>query len=206
MQGNDRFLTLRQASSSALTSSSPSANCDPRIAARLAAKLFGCYRASDANDPETFLAAATAMLAQYPEAAVAKVCDPVRGLPSTSKFLPSITEIREACEREMVWHYAVEKRERERRHTAEVLAPSPPATAESRQRVRALANQVLAELSVGDAPQSIGFRPPRSPAEAEASRRYFEGRLEALKADYAARPPSLSPALRPAPPDEDVAL
>ena len=136
------------------------------------------------------------MLAQYPEAAVAKVCDPVRGLPSTSKFLPSIAEIREACERETVWHYAVEKRERERRHTAEVLAP--PATAESRQRVRA-----LAELSVGDAQQSIGFRQPRSPAEGEAFRRHFEDRLEALKAEYAARPPSLSPALRPAAPLEE---
>ena len=48
-QAKDQFLTLRQASSSALTSSSPT--CDLRAAARLAARLFGCYRASDANNP-----------------------------------------------------------------------------------------------------------------------------------------------------------
>jgi hypothetical protein len=171
----------------------------------MATRLFGYYRASEANDPEMFIMGATAMLANYPEPIVMKVCDPVRGLPSTSKFLPSIAEIREACEREMVWHYAVEKRERERRHTADVLAPSPPATAESRQRVRA-----IAELSVGDAPQSIGFRQPRSPAEAEASRRHHEGRLEALGAEYQARSPGpLSRELRPREePDEreDAAL
>ena len=106
---NDRLLTLRQASSGALTSSS-AAGCDPRIAARQAAKLFGCYRASDANDPETFLAAATAMLSNYPEAIAAKVCDPARGLPSTAKWLPAIAEIREACEQQWCRHDAVEKR------------------------------------------------------------------------------------------------
>jgi hypothetical protein len=120
-QGNDQFLTLRQASSSALTNYSPSEKCDPRIAARLAAALFGCYRAAEANDPETFLAAATAMLAQYPEQIAAKVCDPIRGLSATSKWLPAIAEIREACEREMVWHDTVGKRERERAHTRAVL-------------------------------------------------------------------------------------
>lgn len=92
------------------------------MAARLAAKLFGCYRASDANDPEAFLAAATAMLSNYPEAIAAKVCDPARGLPSTAKWLPAIAEIREACEREMIWHDAVDKRDREREHTRAVLA------------------------------------------------------------------------------------
>ena len=62
------------------------------------------------------------MLARYPEAIARAVCDPVRGLPSTNKFLPAISEIREACERQMVWHDAVEKRDREREHTRAVLA------------------------------------------------------------------------------------
>jgi hypothetical protein len=163
----------------------------------MATRLFGYYRASEANDPETFIMGVTAMLARYPEPIAHKVCDPVRGLPSTSKFLPSIAEIREACEREMVWHDAVERRERDRRHTAEVLAPAPTPTQEGRRSVRALARQVLAELKVA-APRAIDFSPPRSPAEAEAARRHFEGRLEALKADYAARPVSLSPAPAPA--------
>lgn len=184
-RGNgDQFLTLRQASSNGLTSYSPIAKCDPRMAARMAAKLFACYPRNEANDPEGFLAAATAMLAAYPEAIAERVCDPIRGLPSKNKFLPAIAEIREACEREMVWHDAVERRERERRHTAEVLARAPTPTEEARRRVRALADQVIGELKGRD-PKAIDFKPPRSPAEAEAARRHFEARLPELEAECA---------------------
>ena len=83
----------------------------------MATRLFGFFPRSDANDPETFIAGATAMLARYPEAVVMSVCDPARGLPSTNKFLPAISEIREACEREIVWHDAVVRRDRVREQT-----------------------------------------------------------------------------------------
>jgi hypothetical protein len=83
----------------------------------MATRLFGFFPRSDANDPETFIAGATAMLARYPEAVVTAVCDPIRGLPGTNKFLPAIAEIREACEREMVWHDAVVRRDRVREQT-----------------------------------------------------------------------------------------
>jgi hypothetical protein len=155
--------------------------------------LFGCYPAGSANDPEMFITAATAMLASYPELVVERVCDPLRGLPMKSKFLPAIAEIREACEREMVWHDAVERRDRERRHTAEVLAAPPSPTVESRGRVKAMAAELLAELNARGEPRAIDFRPPRSPAEAEAAKRHFEARLAELGADYAARPPALGP-------------
>lgn len=150
--------------------------------------LFGCYPAGSANDPEMFITAATAMLASYPELVVERVCDPLRGLPSKNKFLPAIAEIREACEREMIWHDVVERRERERRHTAEVLAPAPTPTEEARRRVRAEADDLLGELKAKGGPRKIDFRPPRSPAEAEAARRHFEARLPELAAEYAARP------------------
>ena len=88
----------------------------------MATQLFGFFPRSDANDPESFIIGAAAMLARYPEAVTRAVCDPVRGLPSTNKFLPAISEIRDACERQMVWHDAVEKRDREREHTHAVLA------------------------------------------------------------------------------------
>ena len=192
-----QFLTLRQASSNVSTRNSPtSTKCDPRIAGRKAAQLFGCYPRNEANDPEIFITAATALLATYPEIVVERVCDPIRGLPAKNKFLPAIAEIRETCEREMVWHDAVEKRERERRHTAEVLAPAPKPTVESRQRVRALADQVLAELNVKGEPRKIDFKSPRSPGEAEAARRHFEARLPELAAEYQASPPKLGPGLK----------
>jgi len=158
--------------------------------------LFGCYPRNEANDPEIFITAATALLASYPEIVVERVCDPVRGLPAKNKFLPAIAEIREACEREMVWHDAIERRERDRRHTAEVLAPAPTPTEEARARVRADVDALMAELKVSE-PRKIDFRPPRSPIEAEAARRHFEARLPELAAEYAATPPKLGPGLKP---------
>lgn len=128
-QGNDQFLTLRQASSAVSTRNSPtSTKCDPRIAGRKAAQLFGCYPRNEANDPEIFITAATATLASYPELVAERVCDPLRGLPAKNKFLPAIAEIRAACETEMVWHYAVEKRDRERAKTRAVLESSKAST------------------------------------------------------------------------------
>ena len=196
-RGNGQFLTLRQASSNALTNSSPtSTKCDPRTASRKAAQLFGCYPRNEANDPEMFLTAASALLASYPEVVVDRVCDPIRGLPAKHKFLPALAEIRAACEVEMVWFDAVERRDRERRHTAEVLAPpSDKPTAESRARVRQAADELLAELNARGEPRKIDFRPPRSPGEAEVARRHFEARLPELAAEYAASPPKLGPAL-----------
>jgi hypothetical protein len=136
-----------------------------------------------------FITAATAMLSSYPEIVAERVCDPMRGLPSKNKFLPAIAEIREACEREMIWHDVVERRERERRHTAEVLAPAPTPTPteEARRRVRAEADDLLGELGAKGA-RKIDFRAPRSPGEAEAARRHFEARLPGLAAEYSARP------------------
>jgi hypothetical protein len=97
------------------------------------------------------MAAAAAMLAQYPEHVAGKVCDPIRGLPSKSKFLPAIAEIREACELEMTWWHAVERRELERRRTAEILKPAPRATPSAFARVRAMADELIADMG-GPAP------------------------------------------------------
>ena len=118
---DDQFLTLRQVSSSALTRSTLIEKCDLRIAARLASTLFDYYPRNDANNPEVFLSGATKMLSDYPEAIAIAVCDISRGLPSTNKFLPSIAEIREACEREIKWHAAVVQRDARREHTAKIL-------------------------------------------------------------------------------------
>ena len=62
--------------------------------------ILGYYRKSDCADPEVFTAGVTAILSRYPERVVAKVCDPRSGIPFTSKFLPTLSEIGEACERE----------------------------------------------------------------------------------------------------------
>lgn len=64
--------------------------------------LFGCYRKAEANDPEVLTAAIAAVLSEYPYDVVEYVTDPRTGLPSTSKWLPSVFEVREACEQRLV--------------------------------------------------------------------------------------------------------
>lgn len=63
--------------------------------------LFGCYRRAEANDPETYVAAITAVLCEYPADVVRSVTDPSRGLPRKLKWAPSVQEVAEACEEEM---------------------------------------------------------------------------------------------------------
>jgi hypothetical protein len=64
--------------------------------------LLGCYRTGDANDPETYVAAVTATLARYPREVITSVTHPVSGIVSEVKWLPSVMEVREACERAML--------------------------------------------------------------------------------------------------------
>ena len=69
----------------------------PELAANRAAILFGCYRKADASDPDIYAAAVTAILSEYDEETVAFVTDPRTGLPRSSKWLPTISEIDKAC-------------------------------------------------------------------------------------------------------------
>ena len=124
----------------------------------MATRLFGYYRASEANDPETFIAGATVTLARYPEAVVRNICDPVRGLPSTAKWLPSIAEIREACEQAMAPRYAEERRQNERAHTERVTAGVGKAPIGSPEHMRVLRSfkDLAAELWPDGAPGARG--------------------------------------------------
>lgn len=60
--------------------------------------MFGCYRKGDANDPETYTLAIAAVLAEYTPDVVRQVTDPRSGLPSRLKWLPSVSEVKEACD------------------------------------------------------------------------------------------------------------
>jgi hypothetical protein len=80
----------------------PSVSTPPAPTAHLAAEkarqLFGCYRKGDANDPEVYVGAITLLLSTYPEDIINSVTHPVHGLPSRLKWMPSVAEVREACE------------------------------------------------------------------------------------------------------------
>jgi hypothetical protein len=95
--------------------------------------LVGAYRRNDAEDPALFIRAAATVLAGYPEKIVRRVTHPAYGIPSRLKFLPSIAEIRDACEEAMKPVYAAEREEKLRAKNAALLSP-PVVTAEQRQR------------------------------------------------------------------------
>jgi hypothetical protein len=83
------------------TGSDPSTP-DPMIltayAAGRARLLLGCYRRDDAADPDTYVAAITAVLARYPEDVICAVTHPASGLPIQKDFLPNVREVYRACE------------------------------------------------------------------------------------------------------------
>lgn len=68
------------------------------LAASRTALLFGCYRKGDANDPEIYTMAIAATLAEYQKEVIEYVTDPRTGLPARLKWLPTVAEVREACE------------------------------------------------------------------------------------------------------------
>jgi hypothetical protein len=67
-------------------------------AASRAKLLLGCYRTGDANDPTTYVAAITAILAKFPEEVITTVTHPATGLPSKKSWLPTVKEVHDACD------------------------------------------------------------------------------------------------------------
>ena len=67
-------------------------------AAERAKLLFGSYRKGEANDPDTYVAAITAVLSEYTPDVVKRVTDPRLGIARKSKFMPNLCELSEACE------------------------------------------------------------------------------------------------------------
>ena len=71
--------------------------------AQRAAVLFGCYRRGDANDPETYTAAITAILSEYSMEVIQHVTDPRTGLARKTNFLPTVQEVDAACMAHAEW-------------------------------------------------------------------------------------------------------
>jgi hypothetical protein len=59
---------------------------------------MGFYRVADAHNPRVYLAGVVAALSDYPVEIICQVVDPRNGIPSKIKWLPTIAEIKEACE------------------------------------------------------------------------------------------------------------
>lgn len=69
--------------------------------------MFGCYRRTEAADPEIYVTAVAFVLSKYPREIIEAVTDPYAGLPSRKNEkgysgLPDVADVKEACEAEAV--------------------------------------------------------------------------------------------------------
>lgn len=78
--------------------------CSPDDAEHMARSLVGMYPAREVNDAKAYASGVTALMSAYPLYAVRHVCNPVTGLPSRLKWLPTLAEIREALDAEKARH------------------------------------------------------------------------------------------------------
>jgi hypothetical protein len=76
--------------------------CSPDEATQAAENLIGLYPAREVHNATIFAKGITALMAAYPVYAVRRVCNPVTGLPSKLKFLPTLAEIKAALDDEKV--------------------------------------------------------------------------------------------------------
>ncbi len=79
----------------------PVSHSAPSQSLKQARTLLACYRKGEAEDPETYVAAVAALLDGYPEDVRAFVADPRTGIAGKVKFLPTLSEVRDACEAAM---------------------------------------------------------------------------------------------------------
>jgi hypothetical protein len=142
------------------------AKTDVETALQRAQILLGCYRRDDAADPETYGGAVAAVLAEYPPDIVQRVTDPRSGIPSRSQWLPTVKEVRDACEE-------IDQRRRAmaqmKKHEAEQLAARKAAEL-SRDR-RPTYEELKAQY--GD---NWGMAPAEDQTKREESRRALQER------------------------------
>ena len=98
--------------------------------------LLGAYRRGEAADPETYISSVGLVLAEYEPWVISRVTDPRIGIASNLKFLPTVAEVKAACEAEMAPVYRenarrkVDEEWRQRRAEAEVDRGNRPTYAE----------------------------------------------------------------------------
>lgn len=110
--------------------------------------MLGCYRRGEVADVEIYTRAVVAVLCGYPEAIARAVSNPARGLPSRLQWLPTVAEVRSACEAE--FQPIVRRREttaRAARQIQERLA-LPDASQEARNRAVARWRGIREEMDL----------------------------------------------------------
>lgn len=101
----------------------------------MAARLYDYFPPLETGDPRVLLSGAVKMFLSFPPEAVEAICDPVSGLPATSKWAPRLSEIRQALDAEMVpIRKRAEREEWNRQAAKQIAARQPLQITDNRQR------------------------------------------------------------------------
>ncbi len=109
--------------------------------------MFGCYRKSEASDPEIYAAATAAVLSEYSREVVDYVTDPRTGLPSRLKWLPSVFEVREACDNHALHLSRLARNNTVPPTSAPIASVSPEETARILYGLQELSTQLKAGMA-----------------------------------------------------------
>lgn len=99
--------------------------------------MLGCFRKGEAEDPEVYVTSVAMVLTRYPERVARYVTHPAHGLPGRLNWLPTIAEVRSACEAEMKPIY--EQAARMKRQQGQNLMLAAPDKPSEEQRAEAVA-------------------------------------------------------------------
>jgi len=90
--------TVVTASAQHLTTSSRSSKAAMELALYHSKLILGCYRTDDVSDPQVYVTAVAAVLSRYPADVGVRLSDPKEGMAGKLKWLPSVSEIKMACD------------------------------------------------------------------------------------------------------------
>ena len=157
--------------------------------------LLGCYRRGEAEDPETYTGAVIVLLSSYPETVVLRVTDPRTGLPGKVKFLPTISEVKDACEAEMgPIRRAIERDNRAAFVRSDKRRSDDVSPERRRQLADALRDSIKDPAQREREVSELDSRFIKEPVSRAAVARYHENRASELAAQTRASPPKLSDA------------
>lgn len=136
------------------------------------------------------------VFSRYPEDVVAKVVDPISGLPGKLKWFPKLPEIREACEdASLAAKRIVEQKERVKAQFAERDRMEAMAPAERRKEFVKREMEIInaAYVAASDRPPPpVDIRKMAESPEKDALRRKLGEEHKRLRAEIAANPPQAS--------------
>lgn len=149
MTGMRSLATLARSSAGRAEAQAPSMD----YALQKATVILRCYRKADVDDPEGFLTAIAAVLSTYHPACMDAVTDPRFGIQTRIKFIPTASEVREACENYMEPIRRAEALDRRYAQTREAIAGN--------ERKRLTADELRAKYGPNWGLESEGIKRPR---------------------------------------------